>query len=364
MTEARVEVPSSLADVPGLRVGHATDEAGITGCTVVLAPGGAVAGVDVRGSAPGTRETDLLRPTALVERIHAVLLAGGSAFGLAAADGVMRWLAEREIGVETGVRPVPVVPAAIIFDLGVGDPRAYPDAAMGYAACEAATRGSGPLEGSVGAGTGATVGKLVGPGAAMKGGIGTAALRLPDGTVVGALAVTNALGNVVDGSGAVLAGARDGSGGFVDVEAGLVVGEPGARSGSAVGPRSGSPVGPPATSGRAPQLGGGTVEHTTLAVIGTDARLDRAQCRKLAELGHDALAQAIRPVHTMLDGDTVFVLATGASGIAPVDVPAAVRLGVAAVRVLRRAIERSVLAATSRGGVPAASDRRSAQRSP
>src|ERR671914_941269 len=171
----------TLRDVPGIRVGHWTDAEARTGCTVVLAPdGGAVAGVDVRGSAPGTRETDLLRPTALVERINAICLAGGSAFGLAAADGVMRRLAERGIGFATGVRPVPIVPAAILFDLGVGDPLAFPNADAGYAATRAAERNDGPLEGRIGAGTGATVAKMAGPGQALPGGIGSAARLLPD----------------------------------------------------------------------------------------------------------------------------------------------------------------------------------------
>lgn len=305
----------TLRDVPGLLVGHQTDAEARTGCSVVIAPGGAVAGVDVRGSAPGTRETDLLRPTALVERINAIMLCGGSAFGLAAADGAMRWLAERGHGFPTGVRPVPIVPAAVIFDLAVGSPDAFPDAAAGYAACEAAARGDGPMEGAVGAGTGATVGKLLGPASASPGGVGSAGMRLSDGTVVAAVCVTNASGNVVGREGAILAGVRDGKGGYVDAGS-LLLMDPGI---SAV-PGS----------------------NTTLAVIATDAPLDRAQCRKLAELGHDALALAISPVHTMLDGDTVFALSTGTGEVATLEQQ--VRLGVAAVEVLRTAIERSVLA--------------------
>jgi L-aminopeptidase/D-esterase-like protein len=305
----------TLRDVPGLLVGHQTDAEARTGCSVVIAPGGAVAGVDVRGSAPGTRETDLLRPTALVERINAIMLCGGSAFGLAAADGAMRWLAERGHGFPTGVRPVPIVPAAVIFDLAVGSPDAFPDAAAGYAACEAAARGDGPMEGAVGAGTGATVGKLLGPASASPGGVGSAGMRLSDGTVVAAVCVTNASGNVVGREGAILAGVRDGKGGYVDAGS-LFLMDPGI---SAV-PGS----------------------NTTLAVIATDAPLDRAQCRKLAELGHDALALAISPVHTMLDGDTVFALSTGTGEVATLEQQ--VRLGVAAVEVLRTAIERSVLA--------------------
>ena len=305
----------TLRDVPGLRVGHATDAEGITGCTVVLAPDGVVAGVDVRGAAPGTRETDLLRPTALVEQIHAVCLAGGSAFGLAAADGVMRHLAERGIGFATGGGPVPIVPAAILYDLGIGSAEARPGAAHGIEACEDAMRGDGPLEGSLGAGTGATVAKLAGPEHALKGGVGSIARRLPDGSMLGALAVTNAVGSVVARDGRVLAAPR-----------------------SAPAPGEAAPA---------------PFENTTLAVIGTDASLDRAQCRRLAELGHDALARSIVPVHTMYDGDVVFALATGTG--APLSVEAFVALGIAAVELLSEAIERSVLRAEPRGGVPRAS---------
>ena len=287
----------SLRDVPGLRVGHWTDPVGLTGCTVVLAPDdGAVAGVDVRGSAPGTRETDLLRPTALVERINAICLAGGSAFGLAAADGVMRRLAERGVGFATGVRPVPIVPAAILFDLGVGDPIAFPDADSGYAATLAAEGNDGQLEGRVGSGTGTTVAKMAGPQGARPGGIGSAARRMPDGSTAGALVVNNALGNIH---------ARDGTP--------LAV----------------------ATGAAEPPTG-----NTTLVVIGTDAPLDRAQCRKLAELGHDALAIGIRPTHTLFDGDVVFTMSTGdGSRLSP---EAFTALGMAALDAVGEAIERSV----------------------
>lgn len=295
----------TLRDVPGIRVGHATDAVGMTGCTVVLcadasAPEGAIAGVDVRGSAPGTRETDLLRPGALVQRIHAVCLAGGSAFGLGAADGVMRYLSEREIGFPTGVRPVPIVPAAILFDLGVGAPDAFPGPDDGYAACLAAEAGEGALEGRVGAGTGATVAKLGGAEHALPGGVGSAGMRLPDGSILAALVVNNALGNVIGHHGEVLAGA---------------------------------PVDPD-------ELRGG-VGNTVLVVVATDATLDRAECRKLAELAHDGLARSISPVHTLLDGDVAFVLST-ARRPAPADLAARLTVGAAAVEVVRRAVERSV----------------------
>jgi L-aminopeptidase/D-esterase-like protein len=288
----------TIRDVPGIRVGHWTDAERRTGCTVVLAADdGAVGGVDVRGAAPGTRETDLLRPTALVERVNAICLAGGSAFGLAAADGVMRRLAERGIGFATAVRPVPIVPAAILFDLGVGDPLAYPDAEAGYAATLAAESDDGPLEGAVGAGTGATVAKLAGVDAARPAGIGSAARRLADGGIVGALVANNALGNVYARDGRPLAVAGEG------------------------------PL-PPA------------MVDTVLVVVATDAPLDRAQCRRLAELGHDAMARGIRPVHTMFDGDVVFSLSTGdGSRSGPEDFLA---LGMAAEDAIAEAIERSV----------------------
>ena len=288
----------TIRDVPGIRVGHWTDAERRTGCTVVLAGDeGAVAGVDVRGSAPGTRETDLLRPTALVERINAICLAGGSAFGLAAADGVMRRLAERGIGFETGVRPVPIVPAAILFDLAVGDADAFPDADAGYAATMAAEASDGPLEGPVGAGTGATVAKLAGPASGAPAGIGSAAQRLPDGHFIGALVANNALG---------------------DVHA-----------------RDGRPLVTTQGTAAAPAL-----SNTVLVVVATDAPLDRAQCRKLAEQTHDALARQIRPAHTLFDGDVAFVMSTGDGSRAAPDV--LFGLGMSVVEVVGEAIERSV----------------------
>lgn len=288
----------TLRDVPGVRVGHWTDSERMTGCTVILPDdAGAVAGVDVRGSAPGTRETDLLRPTALVERVNAICLAGGSAFGLGAADGVMRRLAERGVGFTTAVRPVPVVPAAILFDLGVGDGDAFPTADDGYAATRAAEANDGALEGRVGAGTGATCAKLGGPDRGHAGGVGSAARRLGDGSVVGAIVVTNALGDIHARDGTPLVTSADG------------------------------PLPPP-------------VVNTTLVVVATDAPLDRAQCRKLAEVGHDALAIGIRPVHTLFDGDVVFALSTGDGSRSGPE--ALFALGRATVDVIGEAIERSV----------------------
>ena len=289
----------SIRDVPGVRVGHWTDVVGRTGCTVVLAPDdGAVGGVDVRGSAPGTRETDVLRPTGLVERLNAICLAGGSAFGLAAADGVMRRLAERGIGFATGVRPVPIVPTAILFDLGVGDSQAVPTAESGYAATRAAEANDGELEGAVGAGAGATVAKLGGAAGARPGGVGSSARRLPGGHTVGALVVNNALGEVYGRHGAVI------------VERG-------------------------SDDVRAP-----FAANTTLVVVATDAPLSRIQSHKLAELGHDALARGIRPVHTMYDGDVVFAMSTAdGTPSAPDDYLA---VGLAADDAIGEAIERSV----------------------
>ena len=289
----------TIRDVAGIRVGHWTDADAGTGCTVILpADDGAVAGADVRGSAPGTRETDLLAPTALVERVHAICLAGGSAFGLAAADGVMRRLAERGVGFATGVRPVPIVPAAILFDLGVGDPMAFPDADAGHLATMAAEANEGPLEGRVGAGTGATVAKLAGVDRGHAGGVGSAARRLADGHVVGAIVVNNAFGNVHGRDGRLLAGA---------------------------------PVAYPT----APALG-----NTVLAVVATDAPLDRAGCRKLAELAHDAIARGIRPAHTTWDGDVVFALSTGDGSRSGPE--AFLSICLAADDVIGEAIERSV----------------------
>jgi L-aminopeptidase/D-esterase-like protein len=281
--------PGSLTDVAGIEVGHFTDTRRPTGCTVILTRAGAVAGVDVRGAAPGTRETDLLEPGNLVEQVHAVLLAGGSAWGLDAASGVMRWLEEHHIGLPTAYGCVPIVPAAVIFDLGVGDPSIRPDAAAGYSACTQASQRA-PAQGSLGAGAGARVGKLFGMDRAMKGGVGTASVQAA-GFTVAALIVCNAVGDVVDPStGQLLAGARSADGTHLEntVQA-LLSGKPHQR-----------PITPPDT---------GT--NTTIGVIATDAVLSKAQAQRLARVGHDGLARTINPVHTPLDGDTLFALATG-----------------------------------------------------
>jgi L-aminopeptidase/D-esterase-like protein len=284
-TSPAPDLAGAITDVAGIEVGHFTDARRPTGCSVVIARRGAVAGVDVRGAAPGTRETDLLQPSNLVEQVHAVMLAGGSAFGLAAADGAMRWLEEQGIGLDARYAVVPLVPAAVLFDLPLGDARIRPDAAAGYAACQAASRRA-PAQGNVGAGAGAMIGKMFGAERAMKGGIGSASVCV-DGITVGALVACNALGDVVDPhTGRVLAGARTADGGqLLDTRRALL-------------------------AGQAPKpIMAGT--NTTLAVLATDARLSKAQAQRLAQAGHDGLARTINPVHTMSDGDTVFALGTG-----------------------------------------------------
>jgi L-aminopeptidase/D-esterase-like protein len=312
---------SAITDVAGIKVGHFTETRRPTGVTVILTEEGATAGVDVRGSAPGTRETDLLDPENLVQQIHAIVLAGGSAFGLEAATGVVRWLEERGFGYPTGVAKVPIVPAAILFDLGVGDAKIRPDATAGYKACEAATMKT-PDEGNVGAGAGATVGKLLGPGRAMKGGLGTASIKVTDKksgmvTTVGALVAVNAVGDVFDpATGKMIAGAR-----------------------TADGKRLQGAMNAVLKGETLPPLLGGTA--TTIGVVATDAQLDKAQCRKVAQMAHDGLARTINPIHTMYDGDTLFALATGKSGKAG----NVTLIGALAAEAMAQAVVRAVKAA-------------------
>lgn len=351
--------PDAITAVPGIRVGHATDPVGLTGCTAILCPPeGAVVGVAVVGGAPGTRETDLCRPGHLVERAHAILLTGGSAYGLAAADGVMRWLEEQGVGFPTGAGMVPIVPAAVIYDLGIGDPKARPDAAMGYRAAASAT--DGPVaQGCVGVGTGATVGKLLGPEKATKAGLGTAAVTLASGVVVGALAVVNAAGNVRDpDTGRILAGAR-GPAGFLDITGALVAdggaGAPGFGGASSPGtgtpgPTAALPPGTGASSHAAAPPPDLTGTCTTLACVATNAALSKEQVHRLALMATAGLARTLDPAFTPYDGDTVFALACGPL---PADLTA---LGAAAAQTLARAVVRAVLAATGAGGLPAAAD--------
>ena len=289
---------NTLTAVQGLQVGHHTDPRRPTGCTVVLTPSGSVAGVDVRGAAPGTRETDLLHPSNTVQHIHGLVLSGGSAFGLDAASGVMRWLEEQGHGLPVGPVRVPVVPAAVVFDLWVDDfegaaflngQRVRPDAQAGYQACQAASSAPVP-QGNVGAGAGATIGKLNGPHCAMKGGLGSASLTV-NGVTVAALIVCNALGDVVDPrTGQLLAGARiaPDSRELLDIRQAQLTGH------AKPNPTAGS--------------------NTTIGVIATDAVLSKPQAHRLAQVAHDGLARSIYPVHTPMDGDTLFALGTGASG--------------------------------------------------
>ena len=305
----------SITAVPGLEAGHFTDERRPTGCTVILARGGAVGGVDVRGAAPGTRETDLLSPTNLVDRVHAVVLAGGSAFGLDAASGVMRWLEERGIGLDVGAARVPIVPAAVLFDLWVGDAAIRPDAHAGYEACQAASDRP-PADGNVGAGAGASVGKIFGIERAMKGGIGSASVTV-DGVTVGAIVACNSLGDVIDpGTGRVVAGARTKDGkALLDSRRAILQGE---------APR--------------PLIKGA---NTTIGLVATDAPITKAQAARLATVAHDGLARAINPVHTMSDGDTMFALGTGRAKSSP----GMMVLGTLAAEVTARAVVRAIRAA-------------------
>jgi L-aminopeptidase/D-esterase-like protein len=310
----------AITDVPGIEVGQAQDESALTGCTVVLAGSGAVVGADVRGLATGTRETDLCRPGTLVEQAQAILLTGGSAFGLEAAGGVMRFLRERGLGFQSRGVIVPIVPGAVIFDVGAGR-GFWPDAEMGYRACEAAYGGA-VAQGNAGAGTGATVGKFLGLESAMKGGIGTASRRIGVVTV-GALVVVNASGNVVDShTGSYVAGARS--------------------------PETGNIIGPDQV-----HLGDHTPGNTVIGVVATDAGLSSLQVNRMAQAAHDGLARAVYPVHTLYDGDVMFGLATGGAEEATIH-PSA--LHVAVLDVVERAVVNAVLHARGVPGFPAASD--------
>ncbi len=317
----------AITDVPGIRVGHWSDRRAATGCTVVLCDKGAVGGVDVRGGAPGTRETDLLRPGTLVPAIHAVLLTGGSAWGLDAAGGVMRYLEERGIGLVYGAGPVPIVVGAVLYDLRLGRDDVRPDADAGRRACQAA--GAGRVsQGTVGAGTGATVAKALGVERCLKGGVGTASETLGEhgDVLVGALVAVNCLGEVVDpASGQVVAGPRAEGGGFVSTLDAL--------RGSEQPPASG--------------------ESTTLAVVATSAGLTKEQACRLASVAHDGLARAIRPAHTMVDGDIVFTMATGDAALEPMRSAA---LEALAARAVERAVLKAVREARGLAGVPSAAE--------
>ena len=318
----------AITDVPGITVGQITRTERLTGCTVILAEGGAAGGVDVRGSAPGTIETDLLNPVNLVQQVHAVFLSGGSAFGLDVAAGVRRYLYERKIGFETRAARVPIVPGAILYDLGVGNrPDIWPTADCGYRA--AAEASSGPVaEGNVGAGAGANVGKM-GGGGAMKGGLGTASIAVPAGAdtlIVGAIVAVNAVGDVIDPrSGAVVAGVRTADGKALADARKLL------RQGS------GTPIRPG--------------QNTTIGVVATNARLTKVQATKIAQMAHDGFARAIYPAHTMGDGDAIFALATGTIANSEVS-----RIGALAAEAMAEAVVRAARQAAGIPGYPAARD--------
>jgi L-aminopeptidase/D-esterase-like protein len=325
-----MDAPLSFTSIPGLTVGHAHDEQALTGCTVILCPGGAAGGVDQRGGAPGTRETDALHPMHLVERVHAVVLSGGSAFGLDAASGAVRWLEERGVGFDVRVARVPIVPSAILFDLALGRADVRPGSDMGYRACENASA-QPPAEGNAGAGMGCSVGKIMGMGQAMKGGIGAACLEIGGGVLVAAIAAVNAFGDVVrPETGEIVAGARlaqpDGSfAGFADtmqVMKALTA--------------AGGPLGP-------------ARQNTVIGAVATNARLSKEQANKMAQMAQDGLARAVRPAHTMWDGDTIFALSLGELS-ADVSV-----LGAFAAEAFAQAILRGVFAAQPAGGLPSVS---------
>jgi L-aminopeptidase/D-esterase-like protein len=325
----RPPLEKGLTAVPGVKVGNHTLTERPTGCTVVLTEAGSVAGVDVRGGSPGTRETDLLDPVNTVQRIQAIVLSGGSAYGLDAAAGTMRWLEEKGLGQKTRAGLVPIVPAAILFDLGVGDSRIRPGADCGYKAAAAASDAA-VAEGNVGAGAGATVGKVLGPGRSMKAGIGSAALAQPGGLVVAALVAVNAVGDVIDpATGLVVAGVRTADGlGLADARSLLRAGLLAERK---------DPVRPG--------------ENTTIGVVATNAILTKAEATKVAQMAHDGLARAVSPAHLPSDGDTIFAVATGKLEGADVGT-----VGALAAEALAAAIVRAARQATAIPGYPASRD--------
>jgi L-aminopeptidase/D-esterase-like protein len=323
---SEADAAGGITDVQGVKVGHFTETRRPTGCTVLLFEKGATAGVDVRGSAPGTRETDLLNPTNSVQQVQAILLAGGSAFGLDAASGVVRYLDEHRLGYAVGDIVVPIVPAAILYDLQLGDSKIRPTAESGYKACQAATA-ERVVEGNVGAGAGATIGKMFGPKQAMKSGLGTASVRVSNtGIVVGAIVAVNAVGDVVDPkTGKIVGGARKADGpGFVDSMARI-------REGYSVRANG---------------------ANTTIGVVATNAALDKTQMTKVAQMAHDGLARTIYPVHTPSDGDTIFAVATGAI-TARANHGA---IGALAADVMAQAVLRAVMNARGIDGLPSYRD--------
>jgi len=326
---------NAITDVSGIRVGHVDDREALTGCTVVLCEKGAVGGVDQRGGAPGTRETDLLRPMHLVQKVHAIVLAGGSAFGLDSATGVVRYLEEKDVGFDVRIAKVPIVPAAILLDLGIGRSDIRPDAEMGYQACMRATEDP-PQEGNVGAGTGATVGKILGDIGSMKSGIGTASVEIGGGAIVGAIVAVNCFGDVLDpATGEIVAGARTTKVGPVQIGGD----EPFADTQAVMKSLAGKTI-----------LRFAARTNTVIGVIATNAQLSKEETNYIARMGHDGLARVVRPAHTLFDGDTLFALSTGTK---KADVNT---VGAYGADVVAQAIYRAVLAAESVGDIPAAKD--------
>ncbi|NMC80945.1 MAG: P1 family peptidase [Chloroflexi bacterium] len=326
---------NAITDVPGIKVGHAQDLDALTGCTVILCEKGAMGGVDQRGGAPGTRETDAVRPMHLVEHVHGVLLAGGSAFGLDAAGGVMHYLAEKKVGVNVGVARVPIIPAAILFDLALGKADVYPNAEMGYQACLNAST-QAPEQGNIGAGTGATVGKIFGMGQAMKSGIGTASMEIGGGVIVAAMIAVNAFGDVIDPhTQQPVAGARAAQIGP------LRLGAPGYFADTLETMKT--------LAGRA-TLGLAARQNTVIGVVATNAQLNKEETNKVAQMAHNGLALTIRPAHTMYDGDTLFALATHQKK-ADINI-----VGAFAAQVVAEAILNAVKMAASVGDLPGLKD--------
>ena len=329
------KLKDAITDIPGLRVGHAQDEEALTGCTVVLCEDGAIGGVDQRGGAPGTRETDAMHPMHLVNEVHAVVLAGGSAFGLDAATGVVNYLEERGVGFDVRVARVPIVPAAILFDLGIGRSDVRPDAEMGYQACQNASADP-PAQGNIGAGTGATVGKIIGMAGAMKSGIGTASLEIGSGVLVGAIAAVNVFGDVIDpATGQIIAGARVVQKGPVKIGQGPYFADTMYVMESLIGRT---------------MLGFMSRENTAIGVVATNAKMNKEQINKVAQMAQDGLARTVRPAHTMLDGDTIFALATGEKK-ADVNI-----VGAFAAEVFAQAVLRGVRTAKPAAGLPCAAE--------
>jgi len=329
-----MKLANAITDIPGIQVGHAQDMDALTGCTVILCPEGAVGGVDQRGGAPGTREIDALRPLHLVDKVHAIVLSGGSAFGLDSASGAVRYLEEQGVGFDVRVARVPIVPAAILFDLGIGRADVRPGPEMGYQACLNASS-EPPTQGNVGAGAGATVGKILGMEQAMKAGIGTASIAIGGGIVVGAIVAVNAFGDVVDpASGKIIAGAR-----VAEAES-AQSGAPGYFADTLQVMRT--------LVGRT-ALGFSSRSNTVIGVVATNAKLTKEGINKVAQMSHDGLARTVRPAHTMVDGDTIFALAMGEKQ-ADVNI-----VGAFAAEAFAEAVLRAVYAAEPVAGLPAAS---------